>query len=74
MVENVADRRVHAALRREKPTPVCFADFAKLFAVVEVELRDAVVVGDEKILLPVPRRSARPRPAPSAACRSRLAD
>ena len=48
LVEHVADRRVHAALRRVADAGFA-ADLAELPALVDEQLRDAVVVGDEEV-------------------------
>src|SRR5689334_8990770 len=65
LVENVAHRRTHPALRREAHSGLV-ADFVKLSAIVEIQLRDPVVVGDEKIGMTVSaqvRNRCRERPA-----------
>src|SRR6185436_4460711 len=53
LIEDVADGRTHAALRGETNASL-FPCFAKVLAVVEVQLGDAVVVRDEKILIADP--------------------
>ena len=57
-----------------KPTPVCLPDFVKLLAVVEIQLRHAVIVGDEQIGMPgAAQIGRRGRQRPAAAVDAHLA-
>src|ERR1051325_2621742 len=65
LIQNITDRSVHAALRRETNSTL-FTGFVKLPAVVDVQLRDPVMMRDEQILTARPPQvgdSRRERPA-----------
>ena len=66
LIENVTDRSVHATLGRKTHTRL-FADFAETCAtLVEIQLRDAVIVGNEQVWIPACRADQpRLRPRPS---------
>jgi hypothetical protein len=46
LIQNIAEADVHPALRR-KPDSGLLTYCTKLLAVIEIELRDTVIVGDE---------------------------
>src|SRR5439155_16374606 len=66
-IQDVAERDVHPAFRREAHAGL-LAGFAEAIAVVQVELGDAVVVGDEEVGatgFAQIRRGRSKRPAPT---------
>ena len=73
LIENVTDRRVHPTLGR-KTNARLFADFAETYAaVVEIQLRDAVIVGNEQVWIAAPAQISRGRgQGPAAALDAQL--